>query len=82
MKDHDLGFFGVDCQPATLAPVLSRLHHGEHLSSGDDNEAEVIDIKEDSQDFKSVRGRQGQVGEVPSNGVYQICDVEAPEEWR
>ena len=68
MKDHDLGFFGVDCQPATLAPVLSRLHHGEHLSSGDDNEAEVIDIKEDSQDRKGVRG-----GAMPSRG--------SPVEW-
>ena len=80
MKDHDLGFVSVDGQAVTLAPILGRLHHGKQLSSGNGDEAEVINIKEDSQDCHGVRRGQGQVGEITSNGVDQIHNVEAPEE--
>ena len=32
VKNHDLRFVGVGGYPVALAPVLSRLHHGEQLS--------------------------------------------------
>ena len=80
MKDNDFGLERRDCQTVAVVGSPRSVEEVLYGGGGVDDEEEIVDVEKDTDEGHEGRVVEDQVGVVPVDGVYEVGDVETPQE--
>jgi hypothetical protein len=79
-KDDDAGFGDGDGQIFEITGVLGSIEEALHIRVEMGDEAEVVDVKKETEKDHGVRVGEGKMRVVSLEGMHEIGDVQAPDE--
>ena len=80
MEDDDFGLERRDGQSVAVAGVLRGEEEILYGGGGVGDETEIVDVEEYDDEGHEVGTEEGEVWVVPLDGVYEIGNVETPQE--